>query len=228
MHPIRLQIRKTVIKWTLMNNIKTDYNKEFHKITDALSGEKKRLLLHACCAPCASICMDRVRDCFDTTVFFFNPNITNEDEYKYRLSELQRLIDIYNQMEGRGHIDLLVGKYDPNVFFNMAKGLEDCPERGRRCEACYALRLKASLNAASAAHFDYYTTTLTLSPLKDAATLNRIGYSLANSSDSDVLWLPSDFKKENGYKESIELSKKYDLYRQNYCGCIYSRPKGES
>ncbi|MCR5407142.1 MAG: epoxyqueuosine reductase QueH [Lachnospiraceae bacterium] len=221
---------------------RTDHNRLFNEIISDLSKNtasglningpdtafwantvKPKLLLHACCAPCASICMDRVRDHFDTTVYFFNPNITIREEYEYRLSELRRLIDIYNEMEDRGKIDILEGEYDPDIFFTMAKGYEECPERGARCHLCYEMRLKASLEAAEGLGADYYATTLTLSPLKDAAVLNEIGYRLAQASEGSVKWLPSDFKKEDGYKKSIELSKKYGLYRQNYCGCLYSR-----
>ena len=212
---------------------KVDYNKEFNCIIDRLDADyrasgikdaqKKKLLLHACCAPCSSICIERVRDHFDTTVYFFNPNITIEDEYLYRLNELKRLIDIYNDMPGRGHINLINGDYDPDVFFSIAKGYEDCPERGARCSLCYELRLKATADTAIANGYDYFATTLTLSPLKDVERLNGIGYRLSKESDGRLLWLPSDFKKEDGYKKSIELSKEYNLYRQNYCGCVYSR-----
>ncbi len=212
---------------------KTDYNKEFKCIIDRLDADyrasgikdaqKKKLLLHACCAPCSSICIERVRDHFDTTVYFFNPNITIEDECLYRLNELKRLIDIYNDMPGRGHINLINGDYDPDVFFSIAKGYEDCPERGARCSLCYELRLKATADTAIANGYDYFATTLTLSPLKDVERLNGIGYRLSKESGGHLLWLPSDFKKEDGYKKSIELSKEYNLYRQNYCGCVYSR-----
>ena len=218
-----------------MNRI--DYNKEFNKIITELNEEydkaeigpssgpipRKKLLLHACCAPCASICMDRVRDCFETTVFFFNPNITIQEEYDLRSSELKRLIDIYNNMEGRGRITFCEGEYDPESFLGMAKGYEDCPERGARCHLCYEQRLRNTAEAAIAGGFDYFATTLTLSPLKDAEVLNSIGYRLAKESGGNIIWLPSDFKKEDGYKKSIELSKEYNLYRQNFCGCIYSR-----
>lgn len=216
---------------------RTDHNKEFNGIIKELDKEyalrlsdgadqpfKKKLLLHACCAPCSSICMDRVRDHFDTTVYFFNPNITIKEEYEYRLTELKRLIGIYNGMPDRGAIDLIEGEYAPDVFFTMAKGYEECPERGARCHLCYEMRLKSALDTAVSGGYDYFATTLTLSPLKDAAVLNEIGYRLADSTDGKVLWLPSDFKKEDGYKKSIELSKQYGLYRQNYCGCVYSRP----
>ncbi len=212
----------------IMNKI--DYNKEFNRIISAQNASihPKRLLLHACCAPCSSICMDRVRDYFETTVYFFNPNITIKSEYQYRLDELKRLVDIYNNMPDRGHINIMEGEYNPEIFFDMARGYENCPERGDRCSLCYKLRLKATADAAVTGGYDYFATTLTLSPLKDAERLNAIGYSLAEESDGAVMWLPSDFKKEDGFKKSIELSHKYNLYRQNYCGCIYSRPLEEN
>ncbi len=213
-----------------MNTPKIDYNREFHIITDAIAAganteKPQKLLLHACCAPCASICMDRVRDIFDTTVYFYNPNITNRDEYTCRLNELLRLISIYNNMPGRGHIEFLEGQYDPDAFFDTVKGYEDCPERGDRCGLCYRMRLGSTALKAAELGFDRFATTLTLSPLKDAARLNLIGYSLQEELNGKTLWLPSDFKKEDGYKKSIELSAEYGLYRQNYCGCIYSKPK---
>ncbi len=226
---------------------RTDHNREFNLIIEKLSAAgtaaasgsltsgadtsdngRPRLLLHACCAPCASICMDRVRDHFDTTVYFFNPNITIGEEYEHRVSELKRLIDIYNGMDDRGRLGLIEGEYNPESFFEMAKGYEDCPERGARCHLCYELRLRATMNAALAGGFDYFATTLTLSPLKDAGVLNEIGYRLADEADGRILWLPSDFKKEDGYKKSIELSAKYGLYRQNYCGCVYSREQNKT
>lgn len=215
---------------------RSDYNREFNTIIGMLKSEydgsedstRKKLLLHACCAPCASICMDRVRDVFDTTVYFFNPNITIESEYNYRSDELKRLVEIYNDMPGRGHINVLEGAYNPEVFMDMARGYENCPERGDRCSLCYELRLRSAADAAIEGGYDYFATTLTLSPLKDTERLNNIGYRLAEESDGAVMWLPSDFKKEDGYKKSIELSHKYNLYRQNYCGCIYSRPVEEN
>jgi len=216
---------------------KIDHNKEFNRIISSLSSDaagsaptlsRPKLLLHACCAPCASICMDRVRDPFDTTAFFFNPNITISEEHDHRSSELERLIDIYNDKPNRHKIAFLEGEYNPQAFFDMAKGYEDCPERGARCHLCYELRLRTTAEAAIAGDFDYFATTLTLSPLKDANVLNEIGYRLQEEYSNRVLWLPSDFKKEEGYKKSIELSKQYGLYRQNYCGCVYSKPDTEA
>ncbi len=204
---------------------KKNYNKEMkHIVEENRKAEvKPGLLLHACCAPCSSACMERVWEDFDTTMFFYNPNITNAEEYGKRSEELRRLIESYN-----GEIAFLEGRYDPREFTAIAKGYEDCPERGERCLRCYELRLKEAGVVAKEKGFDYFTTTLTLSPLKDASVLNEIGYRVADEingaevAGKEVKWLPSDFKKENGYKRSIELSKEHNLYRQDYCGCVYS------
>ena len=211
---------------------KINYNNEMKKLIEANSklSVKPTLLLHACCAPCASICMDRVRDYFDTTVFFYNPNITSALEFDKRKAELARLIDIYNEDKDRGALNLIVSNYNPDEFMSIARGYEDCPERGKRCMLCYELRLRHTYDYATAHNFDYFATTLTLSPLKDAEALNRIGLNMAQSPATDLnpptkhtAYLPTDFKKDNGYIESIRLSKEYDLYRQNYCGCVYSK-----
>ena len=216
---------------------KINYNNEMKKLIEANSKlmVKPTLLLHACCAPCASICMDRVRDYFDTTVFFYNPNITSASEFEKRTDELARLIDIYNEDKDRGLLKLIVPEYDPSEFMSIAKGYEDCPERGRRCMLCYELRLRHTYDYASAHGFDYFATTLTLSPLKDAEALNSIGLHMAQSLSTDLTplpkgqtaYLPTDFKKDNGYLESIRLSKEYNLYRQNYCGCVFSKKSPE-
>lgn len=214
-----------------MNNI--NYNNEFHRMIDELriSEEVPSLLLHACCAPCASTCMLRVREYFKTTVFFYNPNITEREEYDKRVYELRRLIDIYNA-DGTGYpIKVVEGEYEPEVFYNLAKGLESAPEKGPRCHKCYESRIMKTGIMAAENGYDYFTTTLTLSPLKDARVLNAIGKRVSDelgntnreTGNRSAIWLPSDFKKENGYKQSIELSEKYGLYRQNYCGCEYSR-----
>lgn len=207
------------------------FNREMNNIiaSNMKEGIRPSLMLHACCAPCASTCMDRVRDGFDTSVYFYNPNITSASEYELRLDELRRLIGIYNDMQDRGELALVPGIYDPREFTEIARGYEECPERGERCFRCYRLRLYNTALAALEGGFDYFTTTLTLSPLKDVNKLNEIGFAVAKElADSygdkrkTPLWLPSDFKKEGGYQKSIELSKEYNLYRQNYCGCIYS------
>ncbi len=184
--------------------------------------EKPRLLLHSCCAPCSSYCMEYLREYFRLTVFYYNPNITGQEEYRKRLAEEKRLIEAYNVKGDK--IEILEGDYEPQLFFDMARGLENCPEGAERCFRCYELRLRKTAELAAKEGFDYFTTTLTISPLKNAAKLNEIGERL--SAEYGIPWLPSDFKKRGGYQRSIELSKEYGLYRQNYCGCIYS--KGDS
>lgn len=209
---------------------KPNYNNEMKNIIKELNaspeGVKAKLLLHACCAPCSSTCMERVRDGFETTVYFYNPNITNEEEYGKRARELERLIDIYNEDTDHGQIGYLEGNYDPREFTDIARGYEDCPERGDRCVRCFTLRLKNAAKMAKNKGYDYFTTTLTLSPLKDVDLLNRIGEEAA-AEVGGIRWLPSDFKKDDGYRRSIELSREYDLYRQDYCGCIYSKLERE-
>lgn len=179
-------------------------------------GKRPTLLLHACCAPCSSYVLEYLTEYFDITVFFYNPNIFPETEYRHRVDELKRLV---SEMCPQVHI--LEGRYDPQEFFDMAKGLEKEPERGKRCHKCYRLRLSEAAAAAKQGGFDYFTTTLSISPLKDSAVLNEIGREISDS--SGVAYLFSDFKKNGGYKRSIELSAQYCLYRQNYCGCVYSR-----
>ncbi len=180
------------------------------------------ILLHACCAPCSSTCLKRLGDYFKITIFFYNPNITDYEEYKKRLEEIKRFISLFKL---KYPINIIEGKYDKNAFFNISKGLENVPERGIRCYNCYKLRLVETLKNAESNNFDYFTTTLTLSPFKNTKWINEIGEEI--SKNSKVKFLNSDFKKHNGYKESIEYSKKYNLYRQNYCGCIYSKRKDD-
>lgn len=216
------------------------------KASDAGEGKDKspcvpRLFLHSCCAPCSSYVLEYLRMYFKITVFYYNPNITEAEEYRKRVAEQKRLIGAYNEAlletetayneahfeeknphKSKGYrIDVVEGDYAPERFFEMARGLEQCPEGGERCFACYALRLEETAKRAKEGRYDYFTTTLSISPLKNAVKLNEIGERLAEI--YGVKWLPSDFKKRNGYKRSIELSKEYDLYRQDYCGCVYSR-----
>lgn len=162
----------------------------------------------------------RLMDAFAVTVFYYNPNITNLGEYSKRVLEVKRLIDALND-EYHGDIDFAEGTYEPSVFETMAAGLADEPERGKRCHKCYRLREEETAKVAARDGYDYFATTLTLSPLKDATVLNTIGEELARQ--YDVTYLVSDFKKKDGYKLSIELSEKYGLYRQNFCGCDYSK-----
>lgn len=184
------------------------------------------LFLHSCCAPCSSYVLEYLRKYFRITVFYYNPNITEDEEYRKRVAEQKRLIAAYN-VEGQGYpIEVIEGAYEPEQFYEIAKGLEQCPEGGERCFACYGLRLRETAKRAKAGEYDYFTTTLSISPLKNAVKLNEIGEQLAK--EYGVAWLPSDFKKKDGYKRSIELSKEYDLYRQDYCGCVYSRRQVKS
>ena len=234
-----------------MNTVR-NYQKELDKIIEDLSaqrlagiqdesdGQIPRLLLHACCAPCSSYCLEYLRDYFDLTVFYYNPNITENVEYRKRVAEEKRLIAMLNEqtddvgngqgsqsgkMHKRFKIKIIEGDYEPDRFYEISKGLEQCPEGGERCFRCYELRLRESARVAKDLQFDYFTSTLTISPLKNAAKLNEIGERLG--AEYGVAYLPSDFKKRNGYKRSIELSEEYHLYRQDYCGCVYSRMERE-
>ncbi len=177
-----------------------------------------KLLLHACCAPCSSAVLERLANYFEISIFYYNPNITDFEEYKKRIEEIRKLISI---LKCDYPISLIEGKYEPNLFFDMAKGLELEPERGSRCFKCYELRLKETARIAEKLGFSLFTTTLTLSPHKNAKWINEIGEEL--NKEFDTTYLYSDFKKKNGYKRSIELSREYNLYRQDYCGCIYSK-----
>ena len=184
------------------------------------SGEKPSLLLHACCAPCSSHTLTVLTERFDITIYFCNPNIAPEKEFEYRSSELKRLVS-----EMGLSINIIEEPYDPEPFFALAKGLEELPERGERCQRCIELRLKMSAAKAKELGCDYFTTTLTISPHKDCSFINRCGGMTAEK--YGVPYLFSDFKKHDGYKHSIELSKQYGLYRQNYCGCVYSKINSE-
>ena len=185
-------------------------------------GTRPRLLLHACCAPCSSYVLEYLSAHFDITLFFYNPNISPEDEHRFRFAELSRLVA---EMGLDGVVSLLEGKYDPERFYALSRGLESLPEGGARCAKCYALRLSETADAARDGAFDYFTTTLSISPHKNAAWLNEIG--AKESERVRVPYLFSDFKKKNGYRRSCELSAKYGLYRQDYCGCIFSKQAKE-
>lgn len=205
-----------------------NFQKELDKLLDGMEKSKevgRRLFLHSCCAPCSSYVLEYLRDYFRITVFYYNPNISFEAEYQKRVREQKRLIDVFNAQGSGYDIDVVEGDYEPQRFFDMAKGLEDCPEGGERCFLCYELRLRRTAELAKAGGYDYFSTTLTISPLKNAKKLNEIGERLAD--EYQVRWLVSDFKKKNGYKRSIELSAQYQLYRQDYCGCIYSKNERE-
>lgn len=198
-----------------------NYQRELDSILEKVPRGEKRLFLHSCCAPCSSYVLEYLSVYFPITVFYFNPNISPQEEYLHRLAEQRHLIECFNREGGRYPIAVREGEYVPQSFYDMARGLESCPEGGERCEKCFRLRLEETARQALAAGADYFTTTLSISPLKNAPLLNRIGEELAHT--YGIPWLPSDFKKKNGYKRSVELSAEYGLYRQDYCGCIFSK-----
>lgn len=217
----------------------TNYQKELDKLLITIKEKEERegdsavptLFLHSCCAPCSSYVLKYLRDFFKITVFYYNPNITEQEEYEKRAAEQKRLIAVYNaQIRSNlaaGHeISVVDGGFVPDEFFQVARPLANCREGGERCFLCYELRLRKTAVEARARKADYFCTTLSISPLKNAGKLNEIGRLLEQ--ELGVKWLPSDFKKKDGYKQSIELSREYDLYRQNYCGCIYSRIEREN
>ncbi len=202
-----------------MNQV--NYQKQLDSLLDTLGGTRPHLFLHSCCAPCSSYVLEYLCRFFHITVFYYNPNISAQAEYQKRAAEQRRLIEAYNR-EGKGlPIQLIDGDYEPGRFREMARGLETCPEGGERCFRCYRLRLEETARQAVERGADFFGTTLTISPLKNAVKINEIGGELA--SGYGIRWLPSDFKKREGYKRSVELSREYGLYRQDYCGCAYSR-----
>lgn len=223
---------------------KVNYQLELEKVLKKLQDNKRRLFLHSCCAPCSSYCLEYLRQYFQITVFYYNPNISLPEEYRHRVKEQKRFIEALNEqlsspiaasneqilsekeesrgeLSGLNRVSFVEGPYEPERFFEMAKGLENCPEGGERCFKCYELRLREAARMAKEGGYDFFTTTLTISPLKNAQKLNEIGEQL--SREYGVAHLPSDFKKKNGYKRSTELSLEYGLYRQDYCGCAYSK-----
>lgn len=202
-----------------MNYRSVNYQKELDKLIESLKkeGRTPKLLLHSCCAPCSSYVLEYLSDFFEITVFYYNPNIFPESEYTKRLLEQQTLI---GNMCFRHPVSFLAGNYDKDKFYEMAEGMEHLKEGGERCFRCYGLRLRKTAQMAVNGGFDYFTTTLSISPLKNAEKLNSIGMEVA--AEYGVKYLQSDFKKKNGYKRSIELSNEYGLYRQDYCGCQFS------
>lgn len=202
---------------------KTNYSIKTEEIIKKNKREQimPSLLIHACCAPCSSACLEYLNEKFAVTVFYYNPNISPKAEFDKRLAEERRLID---EMPFSNETGLIEGKYDYGEFLQAISGFEGEPEGGKRCFECYRLRLEKTAALAKKKGFDYFCTTLTISPLKNAQKINEIGYELGEK--YGVKWLPSDFKKKEGYKRSIELSRQYGLYRQNYCGCVFSK-KGE-
>ncbi len=205
---------------------KVNYQAELEKLIKQLPDRHRRLFLHSCCAPCSSYCLEYLRKYFDVTVFYYNPNISFGEEYRHRVEELKRLVEGLNEDAAGGNpIELEEGPYEPERFFEAVKGMEDCPEGGERCFVCYELRLREAAKRAAEGGYDFFTTTLTISPLKNAQKLNEIGQRLGE--EYGVACLPSDFKKKGGYQRSIELSREHDLYRQDYCGCVFSKKERE-
>ncbi len=202
---------------------KANYGIICDKTVEALraSGQRPRLLLHVCCAPCASAVIEYLEKYFDLTLFFYNPNIATYDEFSYRLKELERFV----LERGGEKYEIITPKYDPAEFNAISEGLEDLPEGGSRCSECYSLRLLKSAEYAKDNNFEYFTTTLSVSPYKNPDKLCTLGTAIEKV--YGVKYLVSDFKKKNGYLRSIELSNKYSLYRQSYCGCIYSKIASE-
>lgn len=196
-----------------------NYQKELEKIIEENSKIEKipTLLLHSCCAPCSSYSLEYLSQYFKITVLYYNPNIYPSKEYQTRVQEQKKLIIDLNP---KYPINLIEGKYEPKVFYDTVKGLEKEPEGGKRCLLCYEMRLREAAIEAKTRGFDYFTTTLTISPLKKSNILNEIGEKLAE--EFNVPHLPSDFKKKGGYQRSVELSNIYKIYRQDYCGCVFS------
>ena len=225
---------------------KINYQKELEKVLDKEKERVPTLLLHSCCAPCSSYVLEYLAQYFSITVFYYNPNIYPEAEYEKRVEEQQRLIremnaknqlalctDDRQEKKASGQnikeyheIRFLAGRFDPQEFYQAVKGLEKIPEGGERCHACFRLRLAEAAKIAKEGNYDYVTTTLTISPLKNAEMLNVIGREAADA--CGTTWLPSDFKKKNGYRRSVELSAEYGLYRQDYCGCVFSKQEREA
>lgn len=194
-----------------------NYQRRLDELINNLSG-MPRLLLHCCCAPCSSYVLEYLSRFFEITCLFYNPNISPAEEYKKRAEELRRLI---SEQPHKNPVSIIVEKYNPQDFFAAVKGYEHIKEGGERCFRCYRLRLEMAAKYAKEYNFDYFCSTLSISPLKNARKLNDIGEEL--SEIYKISHLPNDFKKKGGYKRSIELSAEYDLYRQNYCGCVFSK-----
>lgn len=196
-----------------------NYQKELDSLLSRLDAENPpHLLLHSCCAPCSSYTLEYLSQHFQITLFYYNPNIYPPEEYRRRAKEQQALL---NALPLARPVTYLEGDYCPETFYAAAKGYEKEPEGGERCTRCYKLRLHEAAAKAAEIGADYFTTTLTISPHKDAHRLNAIGEGFAKQ--FGVAFLPSDFKKKNGFKRSIELSREYGLYRQDYCGCLFSQ-----
>lgn len=204
---------------------KINYQNQLDRIIENIDPDNPpRLLLHSCCAPCSSYTLEYLSRYFDITVYYFNPNISPKQEFDKRFEEQKRLI---SQMPFKNRVTLVEGDYNYDDFLEIAKGLENVPEGGERCFRCYKMRLESTARLAKEQGFDYFCTTLSISPLKNSQKINELGFEIEEK--YGVKWLPSDFKKREGYKRSIQLSREYSLYRQNFCGCVFSKnQQGES
>ncbi len=215
---ITLRQRHAAILNKVMNRI--NYQKKLDEIIASLGGRRPRLLLHSCCAPCSSYCLEYLSRYFDITVLYYNPNISPESEFRKRAEEEARFISEFPAAAG---VEMITDRYDPETFYAAVRGFEELPEGGERCFICYRLRLERTAEYAARHGFDLFCTTLSISPLKNCDKINEIGEEL--STRYGVGFLPSDFKKRGGYLRSVELSHEYGLYRQNWCGCVFSRRK---
>lgn len=204
---------------------KRNFQRELDSLLAGLQKEGRvpKLFLHSCCAPCSSYVLEYLSQYFEITVFYYNPNIYPEKEYHERAGEQKRFIEAFPSQHPISYVE---GDYDTKRFYEMARGMEHIAEGGERCFACYELRMREAALLAKEGGYDYFTTTLSISPQKNAQKINEIGEAL--EAELGIKHLPSDFKKKNGYKRSTELSKEYELYRQNYCGCIFSKNEREN
>lgn len=208
----------------MWGSMKINFQRELDMLIDSLKKEDKvpKLLLHSCCAPCSSYTLEYLSEYFEITVFYYNPNIYPKEEYEKRVNEQKEFL---TRIPLKNKVDFIEGKYDTESFYEISKGLEDKKEGSERCFRCYELRLRETAILAKEKGFDFFTTTLSISPYKNAEMLNMIGKKIEN--ELGIKYLYSDFKKKNGYKRSIELSNIYNLYRQDYCGCVFSKNQAE-
>lgn len=205
---------------------KQNYDNQMTAITSGFGNVKPKLLLHVCCAPCATYCLTQLLPHFDVTLYFSNDNIMPREEYERRLAEVERLADLVNDgkfvTQAVMPLKTVARNYEPSRYLQAAKGLEAEAEGGARCFECFVLRLGDAAQYAEQNGFDYFATTLTVSPYKNSDLINEIGSRMASDK---VLWLPTDFKKRDGYRQSVELCAKYGIYRQHYCGCVFAMSK---
>lgn len=204
------------------NFVNIEQNEQAGSANASLAYRKPRLLLHACCGPCSTSCVECVADEYEVTLYYYNPNIMDREEYLRRREALLKFIDAFNaDNEGRTRVEYLEGEYDPERFVRLAEPMKDEPEGGKRCDMCFAMRLSDTAKMAKELGYDYFTTTMSVSPHKDYKTIAELGFSLEEN--TGVKYLDIDFKKRNGFGRSVEMSKMYGLYRQNFCGCEYAR-----